>query len=192
MESNLGRKIATLKTGDEPLVYHGTDTGFRLLDYWQWSASDIVSNATRGIFAEFIVASALHLDTSIPRDEWSALDITSPKGTRIEVKSSAYLQSWTQSAPSKIRFSIRPARATGNMEEKPTRQSDAYVFCFLKHLDKDTLNPLNLDQWDFYVLATKDIDGLMGKSTSISLNSVRKLATAVPYAGLREAIMALT
>jgi len=47
------------KSGDEPLHHNGRVLDTRLIDFWRWSASDLVSNATRGIFAEYIVAALL-------------------------------------------------------------------------------------------------------------------------------------
>jgi hypothetical protein len=182
-------KIKTkLKTGNEPLVFEGKEASPRLLDFWKWNGSDIVSNTTRGRFAEFIVASALGIDLSIPRDEWSAWDLTGPEGIKIEVKSAAYLQSWAQASISKIVFSIRPARAwdgtSGRMESDPCRQSDLYIFCLLKHQDKETLDPLNLDQWEFYVVPTDAINAYPRSTSSITLNSLRQLCNAVQFADL--------
>ena len=34
-------------------------------------------------------------------------------------------------------------------------QAHIYVFSLLAHLDKSTLDPMNLDQWRFYILPTK-------------------------------------
>jgi len=39
---------ATVKSGSEPLSYHHQKLNFTLLDFWRWSVSDILSNATRG------------------------------------------------------------------------------------------------------------------------------------------------
>jgi hypothetical protein len=91
MGKNLEKLPVMLKTGNEPL----SDAGKTLLDFWRWNGSDLASNTTRGRLAEFIVASAMNIDLSVPREEWSAWDLTSPEGIRIEVKSVAYLQSWT-------------------------------------------------------------------------------------------------
>lgn len=81
-----------------------------LLDFWRWSASDLVSNATRGILAEFIVAQALGLETGV-RAEWDAYDLVTSAGLNVEVKSSAYLQSWFHKELSAISFGIRPTFA---------------------------------------------------------------------------------
>ena len=47
------------KSGNE--AFHDNDTNLKsnLLSFWQWSASDLIGNAMRGILAEYIVASAV-------------------------------------------------------------------------------------------------------------------------------------
>ena len=55
------------------------------------------------------------------------------------------------------------------------RQADVYVFCLLKHKDQETINPLNLDQWVFYVLATKKLNESVGSQKTITLSSLEKL-----------------
>jgi hypothetical protein len=188
-DKNFEKRPVTLKTGSEPL----STTGKTLLDFWKWNSSDLVSNTTRGRFAEFIVASALNIDLTIPRDEWSAWDLTSPEGIKIEVKSAAYLQSWSQSGLSKISFSIRPARAwngnSGEFAAAPGRQSDIYVFCLLKHQDKETLDPLNLDQWEFYAVLTSAINEQYPESVSVTLNSLQRLSRSVRYRDLRREVL---
>ena len=59
---------ATLKSGKERLTVEGKDLDFDLLGFWRWSTSDILSNTTRGKFAEFNVGTANsgHRDPSIP------------------------------------------------------------------------------------------------------------------------------
>lgn len=181
------------KTGDESLSFNGKDTEIKLIDFWRWSVSDIISNATRGRFAEFIVATALNIDLTIIRDEWSAYDLTSPEGIKIEVKSASYLQSWYQRDFSKISFSIKAARhwdsLTNKQAEVPSRESDVYVFCLLKHREQSTLNPMKLDQWEFFVLSTLEINNYTRSVSSITLNSLQRLTEGISYDKLREAIV---
>jgi hypothetical protein len=143
--------------------------------------------------AEFIVASALGIDLSIPREEWSAWDLTSPEGIQIEVKSAAYLQSWTQQNLSKIVFSIRPAQpwnsTTGGFTDKSQRSADVYIFCLLKHQDKETLNPLDLDQWEFYILSTAELNRHRHDNATISLQSLQKLTEGIPFRHIRETLL---
>ncbi|MBK9250286.1 MAG: hypothetical protein IPM69_19795 [Ignavibacteria bacterium] len=65
----------TIKTGNEQLFDNSKQLGFSLFDFWRWSVSDILSNATRGRFAEFIVATATGIDMTAVRDEWGAYDL---------------------------------------------------------------------------------------------------------------------
>jgi hypothetical protein len=186
---NLEKRPVTLKTGNEQL----STTGKTLLDFWRWNGSDLANNATRGVLAEFIVASALGIDLSIPRTEWAAWDLTSPEGIRIEVKSAAYLQSWTQKDLSRINFSIRPTRAwnadTGIVAAEPQRSADVYVFCLLKHQKKETLNPLELEQWEFFVLSTVELNNYTHSRTSITLASLQKLTKSISYEDLHSTIL---
>jgi hypothetical protein len=155
-ELELGEIKATLKTGKERFKGGDIDQQYTLSDFWKWSASDLLSNATRGRLAEFIVAKALGGSGGDVRDEWGAYDITMPGGIKLEVKSAAYLQSWPQKRFSTIMFSIK---ATQYVDEKtrewiktPKRQANVYVFALLAHkLPKQGVDPLNLDQWRFYV-----------------------------------------
>jgi hypothetical protein len=61
-------------------------------DFWRWAFSDLRNNTTRGILAEFLVARAVGDDRG-PRAGWDSFDVQAPDETRIEVKSSAFLQS---------------------------------------------------------------------------------------------------
>ena len=63
-----------------------------IFDYWSWAYSDIVGNTTRGALAEFIVARAIGSEPAV-RNDWAAYDLETPSGIKVEVKSSAYLQS---------------------------------------------------------------------------------------------------
>jgi hypothetical protein len=177
---NLDQLLATRKTGAEAFCFQGEDyPGMTLLQFWQWSVSDLVSNATRGRLAEFIIASALGVASDV-RNEWDAFDLTTARGLRIEVKSCAYLQCWKQKKPSAITFSIRKTRAwdaaTGVLQEQSSRQSDLYIFALLAHQEsKKMLNPLDLDQWQFFLVPTKVLDGYGRSEHSITLKSLFKL-----------------
>lgn len=66
-----------------------------MLDFWRWTFSDLRTNIVRGVLAEYPVALAVG-DPSPLRQAWDDFDVTTPSGIRVEVKSSAYLQSWRQ------------------------------------------------------------------------------------------------
>lgn len=181
-----------IKSGKEELVFKSHNTDYTVLDFWRWSVSDLMSNATRGRFAEFIVAIAVNNDFTKPRDEWAAFDISTADGIKIEVKSSAYIQSWHQKKLSSISFSTKPARQwdpeKGFSNNSMIRSADVYVFCLLKHKDKSTVNPLLLEQWAFYILPTFMLDNYTRSQTSITLKSLENISAPVSFAELKEKI----
>lgn len=181
----------TKKTGRESFCAGGVPRDFDVLAFWQWATSDLVSNATRGILAEYIVAQAVGASTTGVRDEWAAYDLETPDGITIEVKSAAYLQSWWQRRFSPISFSIKKTRAwsdeTGYSGE-PLRKADVYVFALLAHKDHHTIDPLNLDQWTFYVFSTAQLEERTGNQSTLSLTALTKLAAPVAFDDLRAAV----
>ncbi|MCV9926113.1 hypothetical protein OIU83_00475 [Flavobacterium sp. LS1R49] len=183
---------AILKTGEEKLLYNEKSLNFSLLDFWRWSVSDIVSNATRGRLAEFIVATAVNIDIKEIRDEWGAYDLETPDKIKIEIKSAAYIQSWEQKKLSPISFSTKLSQPWNSEIDKrstiPIRSADVYVFCLLHHLDKPTINPLNLNHWEFYVLSTEELNNYKRSQHSITLNSLKKLTNSIEYDKLKNEI----
>ena len=198
MESETGfpQLKVTKKTGDEQFYQTGSPLNLSLINFWQWSASDLVSNATRGILAEYIVANALGLADGV-RAEWDAFDLLTKDGIKIEVKSAAYLQTWYHKKLSAIAFSIRPTSSwTASASELATelkRQADIYVFCVLNHKEKDSLDPLNLEQWEFYFLRTSVLNEKIVQQKTIGLASLLKLKPLIAkYEEIAESIQKLS
>lgn len=171
----------TRHTGNERFSLSGKPTNRRLLGFWQWAFSDLVGNIQRGRLAEYIVALAIDQE-EWKRKDWDPFDLVTKNGIRLEVKSAAYIQSWPQPRPSPIRFGIAPTHAwepeTGRYHSKCERQADVYVFCLLHHLDRDSVDPLNLDQWKFYILPTEVLNNRAAQQRGISLSSLLKLGPA--------------
>lgn len=193
MSSDLSQINPTRRSGDEVFHSDGCPYEFSVLDFWRWSSSDLVSNARRGVLAEYIVGSALGITQDNVRDEWAAYDLLSPEGIRVEVKSAAYIQSWSQRQLSSITFKVRKTRAwsaeTNIQEKESRRQAQVYVFALLAHQDKRTIDPVNVKQWRFYVLPTSVLDARTRSQHSITLRSLEALAgDYVAYDGLRAAI----
>ncbi|HEY3781191.1 MAG TPA: hypothetical protein VGL56_08925 [Fimbriimonadaceae bacterium] len=176
---NLGRIKVIRKHGTEQFLSCQEGLCVELREFWAWSASDLISNATRGVFAEFLVAKALGISTDGVREEWASHDLATEDGLRIEVKSSAYIQSWSQAKHSSISFSIAPSRAvigeSGAYGSESARQADIYVFAVLAHKDQETIEPLDVSQWHFHVVPTSALNKLHGQKT-ISLSQVDKLS----------------
>ncbi len=189
---SLAKSITTPpKSGDEQFCADGKGLGYTLKDFWTWSASDLMSNVTRGHLAEFIVAKAIGAIEEV-RNEWAAYDLTTRNGIKVEVKSAAYLQSWPQDDYSTIQFSIRKTKTLdlkkGGYRGPAKRHADVYVFALLAHKkenvtkDKETVNPLELSQWDFYVVSKTRLGKYTRSESSITLKSLAKLSHgAVDY-----------
>ncbi|WHZ21248.1 MAG: hypothetical protein OJF47_000360 [Nitrospira sp.] len=193
--ASLLRKKPSSLTGSEPLHDAGEALGPTVVDFWRWSVSDLLSNATRGRLAEFLIAKALGVGTLSPRDEWAAWDLTSPEPEciKIEVKCSAYLQSWYQAKLSSPSFSIKPSRAwdpdTAKLSPMSERQAQVYVFALLAHRDKTTVDPLNVRQWEFYVVPTSRIAGYQRSQSTITLRSLQGLCEPASYQELRAQVL---
>ncbi len=193
-EHPLGRIEVELLKGDEAFRLGGEEMPFNVHGFWAWSVSDLVSNATRGRLAEYIVAKACGVGTSHPRDEWAAVDLETPKGVLVEVKSAAYVQSWHQEKLSAISFGVKKTLKwdpeTNRQGEEPERTADVYVFALLAHQEQSTLDPLNLDQWEFYVLPTCVLNERKRSQHSITLPSLKKLnAGPHGFSELRGAVL---
>ncbi len=188
MGNNLSAIQTTKKTGKESFYFNGEKQPIDVLSFWRWSSSELLGNALRGVLAEFIVASTIDI-LDEPREEWDAYDLETKNGLRIEIKSSSYLQSWEQTKLSKIIFGIQPTYGERANQDEKFRQSDIYVFCVLAHQDKDSVNPLDLSQWDFYILETKILDEKVKTQKSITFSSLLRLdPIKVKYDELREEI----
>lgn len=96
------------KSGKESFKSNIQPLPHTLLDFYRWAYSDLLNNTTRGILAEYIVGTAIGLKKDAIREEWADYDLLTEDGIKIEVKSSAYIQSWAQKKYSTISFSIAP------------------------------------------------------------------------------------
>ena len=170
----IDRIIIEKKTGAEMFL----GMNHSLLDFWAWTHSDLISNTERGRLAEYIVSCALQSPSQY-RIEWDAVDVVALNDIKVEVKSSAYLQAWKQKKFSSIQFDIAPKKSwdsvTNLYSETKLRSADVYVFCLFSSMDSKTANPLDLKQWEFYVLSTKVLNDCVPEQKKIGLNSLIKL-----------------
>jgi len=170
-------------TGQEELR-GGPVSGATLLDFWQWAFSDLQMNDTRGILAEWIVMKLLGIDSAqIPlRDSWGDSDLRTPEGVSIEVKTSGYAQSWSETANSKIRFTGLNGRtwsAEDGFGEEPDYKAQLYVFCVQIEKDLTRWDALDLGQWRFYIAPREKLVAHGGESISLStLQTIARELTA--------------
>jgi len=179
------------KNGSESFL--NIEPTVRLLDFWSWAYSDLVDNTQRGKLAEFIISQAMNCADGIS-ETWGAYDILSPEGIKIEVKTSAYIQSWHQTKLSDINFGIQKTIAwnpnTNTYSSESTRQADIYVFCVQNCKNQDELNPLDIAQWDFYPVATELLNRELGNQKTVGLNKLKSIgAKKCSYNELRSTIL---
>ena len=175
-----------LMSGAEPIA--GTDAA--LSDFWAWALSDLRSNTTRPMLAEFLVARALGV-AGAPRIEWHPHDVETADGLRVEVKSGAYLQSWPQRALSRITFGSLNAglldETTNSYSAERGYNADVYVFAVLRATEHAAYDALDTASWDFWV-APRNVIASTGQR-SLTLRRVEKLAAGpVVYSALAKAI----
>ena len=192
MTVDLSRIDTSPKSGDERFHAAGDPLGFALIDFWRWSASDLTSNALRGVLAEYFVARAVGAHAGA-RTEWDACDLKTADGARIEVKSSAYVQSWAQKKHSVPSFNIALTRGwdafTNTYAETACRSADVYVFALFHHQDKVTADPHDVTQWTFYVLPAGVLNDRCPTQRTIGLASLLKLdPKRVAYVDLAKAV----
>lgn len=78
---------------------------------------------------------------------------------------------------------------TETYADGPGRSADVYVFCLLKEKDRGRANPLDVEQWTFYVLATSVLNRERPVEKTIRLEPLKALgAKQCTYDGLKAAI----
>ena len=173
--------------------------GATLGDFWKWGYSDVLVNTIRAVFGEYLVALALGIDTK-PRIDWDSVDLRYGDST-IEVKTSSAIQAWPHPegvTPSPSRFDIashgRWDASSGNYSQEKSRWSDCYVFCLYMGPSSTPANDqerrtsvLNSDHWQFFVVATSDLDAL-GDQKSFSLSEIKKIWSSCTFNELCGAI----
>ena len=69
------------------------------------------------------------------------------------------------------------------------RSADVYVFSLLANRSQNSIDPLNVNHWEFYVLATSVLDERCGEQKTIQLGPLKALKPEQPtYETLRETV----
>lgn len=164
-------------------------------DFWSWAYSDILTNTTRAVYAEFLVASALGIAGTIRR-EWGSFDLLYGD-QHVEVKAAGYIQSWAPPvAQAKVRFDVAKHYPwdpdTNRLGDVRVRSAHCYVFCVYTDTNRDRAFATVLDAsfWDFYVVATPDIERHIPNNKTISLAALRSIfgVSGIAFDQLRPAV----
>ena len=145
--------------------------------FWTWFRPTLAENWMRGVVGEYWVANALDI-LHKRRHGWETWDLETEDRIRIEVKTSGYRQSWHKPGDKMAtpRFVVPRVRVKADesrgLRQGQYRPAHVYVFCFHKERDAAKLDPLDISQWEFYVVPTKMLDENVNpnaKSPSINL-----------------------
>ena len=175
---------------NEKFIIDNNELDFGILDFWKSKYSNVFN--MQEYIAEFIVEKALGIEKSQNIDYWTLYDILY-RNKRIEIKETSYYHPWNENGKvSKVRtFGITKANSnyeTKESENKYERQNDIYVFCLNNGFTKETSDPMNLNNWEFYVVPTKIIDEKCGDNKTISLGRVKKLSEPINYKKIKKTI----
>ncbi len=173
----------------------GSDSQIDLEGFRLWAVGNLVENRNRGIFAEWLVGSALGVvNPEEPRLEWDVADLRY-RGHLIEVKSSGRGQTWVQEKPSTIRFDVAPLKepwdAATNIWRKldpPERLAFLYVFCCHEPFPATNSDVANPETWKFWVIPTSLLDTELGDQKTIGEGRLDSLVSSVWWGGLVPAI----
>lgn len=172
-------------TGDESFA--GVDATVKA--FWAYAFRDLRTNTTRGILAEWLVSKAVGAEGV--QEEWAEFDVLTPEGVRVEVKASAYLQSWGQrrlTPPSFSRLTARKWTPEDGEAEARTHNADVYVFCVQTAKTHAEYDPLDVAQWEFYVVPRAVVEGTGYRS--FGLPTLRTLADGPStFAEVRHAVL---
>lgn len=181
--------------GDEVLLAPDGSPAGNVMDFWRWAYSDLMGNAERGALAEYIVACALGIQHR-ERVSWDKYDLLTEDQIAVEVKTSGYLQTWEQKTLSRPIFGIQPTYGwdykSNEFDSEQKRQADIYVFCLHKHTDQETVDPLLLSQWEFYLMPTRILNERFGSQRTVTLSALLKAgAMKCDYGDLKRQIQQL-
>ena len=165
-----------LLSGDESLL-----PGRTVADFWRWAMNDLQMNTTRGFLAEYLVAQAAGSQAT-HRVEWDVFDVLGGDGTRIEVKSSGYLQSWSPGTLSTPRWGFKAIDTTRIWDEElseyvdvdPAERVDVWVFALQECKELQQFDPVAIDQWRFWAVSNRRL--LAVDSRTIGVAGIEALA----------------
>lgn len=176
---------------DTKFTYNNEDTGITMLDFWKFQYSNIYN--MQEYIAEFIVAKALGLNTAHNQDWWTLYDIFY-RNKRIEVKETSYYHAWNEDGKCSRQRTFGITKANSAYENEGTenhyeRQNDIYVFCLNTGETRDSSYPLELSNWEFYIVPTSVINEKCNDQKRISLGRIKNMGfTAKRYSEIKATI----
>lgn len=146
----------------------------------------LMENNIRGVFVEYLIADILGYGWVVKDGSWNEWDIDGPNGEKLEIKQSAYLQTWCRQDQPEGQYRISNpsfdiAAKTGYDSGVKTRPADIYIFALHTEKNIEKADHRILKQWEFYVV---DKDALPEGQKNISLGPVSRLTSPTSANGL--------
>jgi hypothetical protein len=111
-------------------------------------------------------------------------------GLKIEVKTSAYWQTWKQEKRSRPVFAIPKKHGwkgeTSQWDDEIRRHADIYVFCLYaeENQSKARENILDTNHWKFYIVPTEKLP----EQKTIGLSSLQRLTDSFSFGEIESRI----
>lgn len=140
----------------------------------------LITNVLRGQVVEAMIALALEPVWTWCSADYSSWDFERADGIRLEVKQSAFKQTWANGPEVKVRPGFDVKARTGRWEgatfiNERGRAAHLYVLAYHDRQD-DGADHRDPEQWEFFVLPSRAIPPV----ARIGLASVRRLTESVP------------
>lgn len=136
----------------------------------------LMNNVHRSEYIKFMVVITLGDEWQLT-EPWEEFDCQHKSGKRVEIKQSAAVQAWD----SKEEVVRRP---NPQFDIKPPGSTDLYVYAWHGE-EGDHADLRNPDQWQFFVVAERDLPN----QQSISLNRLKEIRSPCAIAELRTRVM---
>lgn len=166
-----------------------------VLDFWRWAMGDLQMNTARGLLVEWLVAQALG-DPSPFRVEWGPYDVQTADGTKVEIKATGRLQGWAMKKPSTPAWTFPAVGATSVWTEDlgeyvpvdPQTRVHVWIFALHTATEQARYNPLDVEPWEFRVMAHRRLLATGQKSARLSTLDSKWGLRPVAYAQLAAAV----
>lgn len=173
------------------MVNHSLDIG----GFRSWALGNLVDNANRGLFAEWLVGEALDIIyEGSERLSGDSYDLRYGDA-RIEVKTSGVSQTWNPQRRSTPRFNIATRKASWDAAtglwksfDAPKRTADVYVFCLHKAKPATNENVAEPACWRFWVIPTRVLDDQLGPQKTVGVTTLDRLTSPVGWSRVRSAV----
>lgn len=153
------------KSGIEVFKYNNNYLPYTLKDFWSFQYSNLISSKVRDDISKFIVAKALNI-TDRKFEYFDGHDLTSKEGIPIEVRSASYITPLGENPSKEIEFNIYKNGDTKKI------YGFIYIFCLLSHRSKEGLDPLDINQWEFYVTTKSNLEKILNGNEKITLKKL--------------------